>query len=691
MASERLLPNADLKITNWIDEAAGDGVIWNSINENPVGTTKFSRHSGTTTDVLSLGFANPSVVTSPKRAVVYVYWTRYTGSSDPYMTIKLGEGTSDPVTIRATNTRILKAKGGASVIYEVAFRRGIELTESAWDAINWNNIAVECHATVVSSSKGQIQDLYLDIDDDWTFTDPSERTYPNEDVQTTNITASAGTHRSCVDEDPASISDYIYHATIGDDEYIFGVYDYKKLKNLSKITLTSYMQIKSPDNGNTPKIDQVKFGHGQVSSPTFDVTKSVSWTVTNTTQVSYSVSIERGVDLTNAAWDAIDWHDLVISVRLVSDPFDAGGSFDYVQINALHVDLVALDKAITPSSIDPAGGVGSPNVLHIVAPSSIDPAGGLGSPSLARFSHILYLASIDPAGGVGEPVISLTGGIYPSSINPAGGVGSPSLTRGVGAVTVDVSESFGALESLSASQVEGGENHAVLGNEIISFRTAELAAAFQYGLSNLDRTLRETPGNGHAIGDLFCLITEDVARIAVPESVVGQVVKVKCVSKYQSLSDVDSHDVTIAPASPSDIFVPDDIFVRVDPFDVVFDTGNLTTGVNNVWSAWQAIDFSGSVPVGASAVLVNWSMNVFTGSDQEEEYLAMEFRRSASYTADKFTEYSGGPKLQTFGLSLSGHAILPVGSDLSGEIRYLQNNLNGYSYVMRVVAYFKKP
>lgn len=260
-------------------------------------------------------------------------------------------------------------------------------------------------------------------------------------------------------------------------------------------------------------------------------------------------------------------------------------------------------------------------------------------------------------------------------------------------LAVDVSASFGELESVTASQLEGGENHAIAGREIIAFKTADLTAPFKYDLSEMVREVRESPGDGHAVGELFALITDDVVRIGVSEELVGSTVLVKCVSKYQDISDVNAKPVVIAPRTPETIFVPDDVYVPVEPFDLVFDTGTLSSGTNGVLSAWQALDFSGSVPVGAAAVVVRWNMvAVRTGGSTGDNFLAMEYRRSSSWTAQRFAEAQiimdgAGDSSPLF----SGQAILNVGADLAGELRYMEQSAGTYAYKIEVVGYLKKP
>jgi hypothetical protein len=74
--------------------------------------------------------------------------------------------------------------------------------------------------------------------------------------------------------------------------------------------------------------------------------------------------------------------------------------------------------------------------------------------------------------------------------------------------TVRVRLAHGELESKTELQVLGGANHALIGNEVIGFKTASLVDTGVYDLSGFIRGRRDTRDQtgSHAVGDRFVLI-----------------------------------------------------------------------------------------------------------------------------------------------------------------------------------------
>jgi hypothetical protein len=117
-----------------------------------------------------------------------------------------------------------------------------------------------------------------------------------------------------------------------------------------------------------------------------------------------------------------------------------------------------------------------------------------------------------------------------------------------GGVTVSVNQS--EVESITDNDLAIGFNLAVIGNEIIQFKTAELIDTNTYLLSNLIRGLRGTEGflTSHAVGDRFVLLTGEnavIAKITGSAADIGQVRYFKAVSSGQTLDQVTPISLTI--------------------------------------------------------------------------------------------------------------------------------------------------
>lgn len=128
-----------------------------------------------------------------------------------------------------------------------------------------------------------------------------------------------------------------------------------------------------------------------------------------------------------------------------------------------------------------------------------------------------------------------------------------------GVITVQVNKS--ELESVTDSDLALGFNLALIGNEIIQFKTAILTDLNTYELSGLVRGLRGTEITSHAVGDRFVLLTGDnaeIARFQGSASDIGQIRYFKALSNGQTLDQVTPIQVTIAgiaqrPYSPVNI------------------------------------------------------------------------------------------------------------------------------------------
>ncbi|GEM_PF-2547690 len=177
---------------------------------------------------------------------------------------------------------------------------------------------------------------------------------------------------------------------------------------------------------------------------------------------------------------------------------------------------------------------------------------------------------------------------------------------------VDVSASGGDLESASDSAIlDGGDNHALVGGEVLAFGAVDMTGAERFTLSHLRRGERSSPMTGHATGERFVALATAVARITVPEALVGQTVQVKVVSPGQTLADVSHVEtVTIAPRTLTEEEQVLATIARprfVSP--VVLASGGPAA------MDWQTVDLSAYVPVGAQAVMLQVAYNMHVPGD----------------------------------------------------------------------------
>ena len=91
------------------------------------------------------------------------------------------------------------------------------------------------------------------------------------------------------------------------------------------------------------------------------------------------------------------------------------------------------------------------------------------------------------------------------------GMAVSALADGVAGVmdrinTVDITFMHGSVSSVTLDELNAGSNLAVLGDEVIAFKTAELLSGGDYRLSNILRGLRGTLGTDHGVGDRFVMV-----------------------------------------------------------------------------------------------------------------------------------------------------------------------------------------
>ena len=122
---------------------------------------------------------------------------------------------------------------------------------------------------------------------------------------------------------------------------------------------------------------------------------------------------------------------------------------------------------------------------------------------------------------------------------------------------VDIGRSAGTLESITSAEVAVSANLSLVGNEIISFKTATLTAEGEYDLTSISRGLYDTSTEAHAAGERFARLDSDVFRYALPAEYVGKTLYLKFQSYNiwevadQDLADCVAYTLIPEGAKPS--------------------------------------------------------------------------------------------------------------------------------------------
>ena len=122
---------------------------------------------------------------------------------------------------------------------------------------------------------------------------------------------------------------------------------------------------------------------------------------------------------------------------------------------------------------------------------------------------------------------------------------------GSGSATLQVQIRSGELESVSLAALESGENTALVGNEIIRFRSAVLIASNTYQLSDLLRGRRGTEWAiaTHTAGEDFYLLSDYKERVQGQVTDIGRTLHFKAITSGQTLQSLSP--VVITPAGNS--------------------------------------------------------------------------------------------------------------------------------------------
>ena len=212
---------------------------------------------------------------------------------------------------------------------------------------------------------------------------------------------------------------------------------------------------------------------------------------------------------------------------------------------------------------------GAPNTAVVMnsvnTPFIIEPP-----PSLTGNQVELWIgvspASGDPNWGGCQVYASLDGTSYAyvTTINAAAeqGVLSAALPAYSGAnpdaghtLSVDLTQSGGAMSSSTATAAAAGVSMCYVGGEYLSYTTATLTAASKYNLTGLYRGQGGVASVSAASGSPFCVLDAAILKYAVPSAEIGQTIYLKFCSynifgqQLQSPAACTAYAVTISGVS----------------------------------------------------------------------------------------------------------------------------------------------
>lgn len=238
------------------------------------------------------------------------------------------------------------------------------------------------------------------------------------------------------------------------------------------------------------------------------------------------------------------------TIRITETQFGHPG---IMKLEGVAEDVTTYDFHNEPGTTLPGGGVISDpgeTVLEILdipsLPGDAESSGYVryaGCGTVEAWRGAVLFRSQD--GGVSyEEIASLSGAVMGYAVMALAS-GPTDIFDGENTVTVNITGS-GELEGMSELAILNGANAAVLGEEIIQFKTATLVSEGQYVLSGLlrGRLGTEYAVAGHSAGERFVLLDSRVVRQAQANGWIGIARMYKGVSVGHTLSQTEAESFT---------------------------------------------------------------------------------------------------------------------------------------------------
>ena len=138
-------------------------------------------------------------------------------------------------------------------------------------------------------------------------------------------------------------------------------------------------------------------------------------------------------------------------------------------------------------------------------------------------------------------------------------------------LTVDLTESRGALMSVSSTDAQNLVTLSYVGGELLAYEMANLTATFQYDLTTLYRGAYGSAIADHPTGTQYALLNKAIGHFPYPANLIGQTIYLKFVSLNivdggaQDLSSVPAYTYTITGAGQATVTVVTGTFLNGAP------------------------------------------------------------------------------------------------------------------------------
>lgn len=350
-------------------------------------------------------------------------------------------------------------------------------------------------------------------------------------------------------------------------------------------TATQYSQRETTKSRETQTLDFPLVISDQIAKNIADITLFSDWI--ERTQYNFDLPLKY------AQLDPAD----VISITVGGVSHRMRIISTYIGSGVVRVSAVAEDVSVY-DFYNAAGGAASISLIEntVIPPTKMELLDLPLFPADSADKALLRIAACGLADGWSGAIIyrSDDGGAnysrFAAPVNPAVIGATESVLAGFSGNVFDEKNSVtvillgsGQLQSVSEPAVLNGANAALLGDEIIQFKTATLISDGKYVLSGLlrGRLGTEWAVSSHAAGERFVLLDNALDVQAVANSIIGLSRKYKAASLGQSITSVSEQDFTYTG-------------VALKPYSPVHITGSRDGGGN---------------------ILINWVRRSRTGGD----------------------------------------------------------------------------
>lgn len=243
----------------------------------------------------------------------------------------------------------------------------------------------------------------------------------------------------------------------------------------------------------------------------------------------------------------------------------------------------------------------------------------------------IYMSNISDVSGF-QKIIDVTNGATIGTLLGSVDPSSPLIMDKTSEVEINLIS--GSLESVTDSNLQDFKNLALIGDEILQFKTANILGENNYELKNLYRGRFGTEGNlEHSAGERFIMLDDNIVKLEIPLQYLGNQLWIKAVSFGKSLEDTEAVEITFAANS-------------LKPYSPVYISGtkNISNDIEIDWvrRSRAGNSFSSTVEIPLYENAEKYEIDIYDGADVVRTLEATNSEITYEY-ANQITDFGTSP------------------------------------------------